>query len=569
MNADLLDRLSDYRSTLEAAIAADVAQRNPTGRPPRERERGRRALVALAAASVVIIGVGALVWTSTRSSDTTPADRPPTDGIATTVEPVVTAVESAPTTEPVPTTTEALTTTNPPVDRAGAPAARIPMLAIGDPVMLGAAPALAEAGFAVDAVASRTFSDLPAVVDDLGRTGRLGDVVVIDAGTNGPIDEGDLVALFRSLFDVPTVIVLTVTGDRPWAETNNALIRSLPERNFPNVVVVDWAARAAECTDDCFYDDGIHLRPDGQAFYAALIAEAAAASARLQPAAGEDRTVVDEPSELAAGDWLIPSWLPDGYVFDHAQDNGGSRSIAYRNNAGDAIWIFLFDDEFVDGLPPTDGWEITTEERMSEAWLRLDDVRALVSTDALIDADVDLLLASLVPGDAGDVPGDILSIGTLAAAPPVATYEYAGLEWPMRATFANGRYCVEAAGGGGGCGLPIEPDTVLTLAAGGTRSSPGSTTVGVTSAGIVDDVVDRVEVEFVDGQRISVVPTDLTGAFDHEFWIVVTEVEFDEAPPPFDAEVPAVDVGHSNPIVAVTAYDAAGEVLAVDPTPDE
>ncbi len=35
--------------------------------------------------------------------------------------------------------------------------------------------------------------------------------------------------------------------------------------------VVDWASAAPGCPGDCFYDDGIHLTPEGRVFYAQQI----------------------------------------------------------------------------------------------------------------------------------------------------------------------------------------------------------------------------------------------------------------------------------------------------------
>ena len=40
---------------------------------------------------------------------------------------------------------------------------------------------------------------------------------------------------------------------------------------WPNVKVVDWEALAASCPGQCFYDDGIHLPPDGRNYYAQQI----------------------------------------------------------------------------------------------------------------------------------------------------------------------------------------------------------------------------------------------------------------------------------------------------------
>ena len=65
--------------------------------------------------------------------------------------------------------------------------------------------------------------------------------------------------------------MLTVKAPRRATSTaNNAKIVALPAQ-FPNVSVLYWDGLANDCPGNCFYDDGIHLRQDGQDYYSALI----------------------------------------------------------------------------------------------------------------------------------------------------------------------------------------------------------------------------------------------------------------------------------------------------------
>ncbi len=57
---------------------------------------------------------------------------------------------------------------------------------------------------------------------------------------------------------------------KPWIGPNNQLLARLPQR-YPNVKVVNWPDFAARCTGDCFYGDGIHLKPDGQQHYTQVV----------------------------------------------------------------------------------------------------------------------------------------------------------------------------------------------------------------------------------------------------------------------------------------------------------
>jgi peptidoglycan/LPS O-acetylase OafA/YrhL len=172
-----------------------------------------------------------------------------------------------PTLPPAETTT---TTTQPP--------APIAQFALGDSVMLGAAGELAKRGFVVDAEESRQFSDGRVIIEQLNAAGRLGEVVVVHLGTNGDIDPDDMTAMMDALAAVPQVLLLTIDVERAWTESNNSLIFDAAS-TYANVSVLYWADLDDSCPGDCFQSDGFHLRPDGQAYYAALIEGALEASA--------------------------------------------------------------------------------------------------------------------------------------------------------------------------------------------------------------------------------------------------------------------------------------------------
>jgi peptidoglycan/LPS O-acetylase OafA/YrhL len=172
---------------------------------------------------------------------------------------------------PAPPPAETTTTTT-------QPPAPIAQFALGDSVMLGAAGELTERGFVVDASESRQFSDGRAIVEQLNAAGRLGEVVVVHLGTNGDIDADDLTAMMDALVDVPQVLLLTIDVERAWTDANNTLIFNAASA-YQNVSVLYWADLADSCPGDCYQSDGFHLRPDGQAYYAALIEGALQAAA--------------------------------------------------------------------------------------------------------------------------------------------------------------------------------------------------------------------------------------------------------------------------------------------------
>jgi len=155
----------------------------------------------------------------------------------------------------------------------------LPATAVGDSVMLAARKSL-QATFprfmTVDAHISRQPAEIFDRIRARKANGQLGDVVVIHAGTNGPIKTSELVALIRELKDRSRIILVTCHGDRSWIPQSNAAIASAA-RTFAgtNVRVADWAA-ASNHHIDWFYSDGIHTKSAGSDAYAALIKAAMA-----------------------------------------------------------------------------------------------------------------------------------------------------------------------------------------------------------------------------------------------------------------------------------------------------
>ncbi len=151
-----------------------------------------------------------------------------------------------------------------------------PTLAIGDSIMLGASAALANAipSLEVDAVVSRQVGELIAILSWRREAGLLPPVVVVHLGNNGYVSPEQAEQLLRLLESVPRVVLVNTSVPRIWeAPTNGALAAAAA--NHANVVFVDWRAASAG-RYDLFWDDGVHLRPEGASFFAELIAAAAA-----------------------------------------------------------------------------------------------------------------------------------------------------------------------------------------------------------------------------------------------------------------------------------------------------
>ena len=150
-----------------------------------------------------------------------------------------------------------------------------PITAIGDSVMLGAAPVLRQAftQIEVDAEVGRQVWTAASLIKARKAENRLGSVVVLHLGNNGRYTEQVFNEIMQTLSDRRMVIVynVRVTG-KDWEAYNNKVIAD-GAKLYPNAVFIDWYAITAN-RPELFWNDRIHLRPEGAHFYAGLTAEA-------------------------------------------------------------------------------------------------------------------------------------------------------------------------------------------------------------------------------------------------------------------------------------------------------
>jgi peptidoglycan/LPS O-acetylase OafA/YrhL len=197
--------------------------------------------------------------------------------VASTAAPttVPTTVAAPPTTVPAtPTVTVPATVAPvvaPPVAFGGGP-----IVALGDSVMLGAAPQLLERfgpGTLVDAQVGRTLWPIIGIVDALRAQGRLGERVVVHLGDNGGVDAALIARTMASLSDADRVVWVNVKVPRSWEAPVNAILAAEVPK-YPNARLLDWKGLATD--PSLFYEDGIHLRPAGAQVYAQLVEAALA-----------------------------------------------------------------------------------------------------------------------------------------------------------------------------------------------------------------------------------------------------------------------------------------------------
>ncbi|MDY8047948.1 hypothetical protein UY416_16785 [Paenibacillus polymyxa] len=146
--------------------------------------------------------------------------------------------------------------------------------AIGDSVILDAAPFLEKQlpGMIIDGKVGRQMSQAGDVLDNLRTQGKLGHKIIIELGTNGVFNRSQLKSLLASLPDSQQIYLITTRVPRGWQNTVNDSLREIADE-FQNVRLIDWYS-ASENRNDLFYEDGVHLKPAGAQYYASVLIDA-------------------------------------------------------------------------------------------------------------------------------------------------------------------------------------------------------------------------------------------------------------------------------------------------------
>jgi hypothetical protein len=146
--------------------------------------------------------------------------------------------------EVAPATLEAPEPSAPPVPPALATGDQI--IAVGDSVMLAAAPQLQERfpGIAIDAAVSRQMGQAPEILRALADTGQLRDVVIVGLGTNGPIDSATLLDVRTIIGPDRSLVIVSAQAPRGWIPEVNAQLVQFAD-DYRDVVLADWRTAIA------------------------------------------------------------------------------------------------------------------------------------------------------------------------------------------------------------------------------------------------------------------------------------------------------------------------------------
>jgi peptidoglycan/LPS O-acetylase OafA/YrhL len=155
-----------------------------------------------------------------------------------------------------------------------APPAGQGVTAIGDSIMVDAAPYLQSMlpGIVIDAEVSQQLYQVQGGVSNLKSGGFVGNRLIIELGTNGPFSIGQLDDLLNALGPMQKIVLVNTRVPRTWQAEVNGTIAAVAQ-SYPHTVVVDWYD-ASTPYPQYFQPDGVHLTPDGAKFYASLLVQA-------------------------------------------------------------------------------------------------------------------------------------------------------------------------------------------------------------------------------------------------------------------------------------------------------
>ncbi len=177
-------------------------------------------------------------------------------------------------TAPTTSTTTTAPATTPTVPGVAAPPVAGPVTAVGDSIMLDIQSDLQAdlPGVRVDGLVSRQFEAGIGVVQADRAAGTLGNVLVVELGTNGSVTSADIDAMMQAAAGVKRVVFVNVDVPRPWEAPDNAAIAAGVAR-YPGVAVLaDWYALSSP-HPEWFAADQVHLNPAGAQALAQLITQ--------------------------------------------------------------------------------------------------------------------------------------------------------------------------------------------------------------------------------------------------------------------------------------------------------
>ncbi len=146
-----------------------------------------------------------------------------------------------------------------------------PVTAIGDSVMLGSIAELQKPIGNLPIIDAEVGLQVATAIDILWQrraAGQLGEVVIVHLGNNGTFTAEQFDEMMKAL-EGRRVIFVNLKVPRTWEGPNNQVLADGVKR-YDNTTLVDWNSTSLY-HPEYFWDDGMHLRPEGAKVYADLI----------------------------------------------------------------------------------------------------------------------------------------------------------------------------------------------------------------------------------------------------------------------------------------------------------
>lgn len=144
--------------------------------------------------------------------------------------------------------------------------------AVGESVMLEAAPLMKESGIVTTAGVSWNQKKMFPIVQRWASSGKLGSVLIIQVGTNSMVTDKTFDKFVEMVPATTTIYLMTVRTRHKVIPKNNAVIRNQPNRH-DNVKVIDWHKESFK-TKMCRDETHISCGGGSKKFYANLVNKA-------------------------------------------------------------------------------------------------------------------------------------------------------------------------------------------------------------------------------------------------------------------------------------------------------
>lgn len=149
----------------------------------------------------------------------------------------------------------------------------ISITAIGDSVLINIDPYLREfsPNLYLDGEVGRQMTDGPNVLQDIKNNNGLGDIILVSLGSNGSLNEENLVDILK-ISEGRKVFFVNTVNSQSWEETINKKIKKFCDEN-KNAYMVDWYKYSKE-KPNLFAKDMVHPENEGSKIYRNLIERA-------------------------------------------------------------------------------------------------------------------------------------------------------------------------------------------------------------------------------------------------------------------------------------------------------